>query len=97
VEASQPYEIARRLASDGYRVRAYDPLVRDVPEKAELMPSIEECLAEADACVIATAWDEFKRLTRRELERTISPDAIIDCWRLLDEPRAEPAHAHSTI
>lgn len=88
VEASQPYEIAGRLASSGYRVRAYDPLVRTAPENAELVPSIEACLAEADACVIATAWDEFKRLTRRELERTISPDAIIDCWRLL-EPAAE--------
>ncbi len=86
-EASQPVEIVHSLVRDGYRVRAYDPQVREVPhDGAELVSSVEACLEAADCCVIATAWDEFTRLRRSELESRIKPGAIIDCWRLLDEP-----------
>jgi UDPglucose 6-dehydrogenase len=91
VEASQPFEIARRLAADGYRVRAYDPLVRQAPEQTELAATLEACLDEADACVIATAWDEFARLRRGDLESRMRPEAIIDCWRLLADPAPETA------
>jgi len=87
IEASQAVEIVRRLVSDGYRVRAYDPQVKAIPAtNAELMASVEACLAEADCCVIATAWEEFQRLKRKELPSRIKPEAIIDCWRLLEGP-----------
>jgi len=86
-EASQPVEIVRQLVRDGYRVRAYDPQVKEAPDPAaELVASVEACLDEADCCVIATAWDEFNRLNRRDLEERMKPEAIVDCWRLLDEP-----------
>jgi len=92
IEASQPVEIIRRLVSDGYRVRAYDPQVREIPGDgaqaagAELTASAESCLDEAECCVIATAWEEFRRLDRGELQARIKPNAIIDCWRLLEQP-----------
>jgi UDPglucose 6-dehydrogenase len=91
-EASQPFEIARRLAHDGYRVRAYDPAVREAPEAVELVASVAACLDEADCCVIATAWDEFARLQRADIGARIAPEAIIDCWNLLSQPAArQPA------
>jgi len=61
--------------------------VKEAPDPAaELVASVEACLDEADCCVIATAWDEFNRLNRRDLEERMKPEAIVDCWRLLDEP-----------
>jgi len=87
IEASQAVEIVRRLLLGGYQVRVYDPQVKAIPEEnAELVASVEACLAEADCCVIATAWEEFQRLKRKALPSRIKPEAIIDCWRLLEEP-----------
>jgi len=85
IEESQPVEIVRQLVNDGYRVRAYDPQVKDIPfDGADMVASAESCLEEADCCVIATEWEEFGRIERGELERTMRPDAIIDCWQILE-------------
>ncbi len=97
VEASQPVEIVRRLLSNGYRVRAYDPQVKALPgdaadgQGAEIVSSVDACLAGADCCVIATAWEEFGRLGRGELQSRIRPEAIIDCWKVLERPKGMSA------
>ena len=86
IEASQPVEIVRRLVDDGYRVRAYDPQVKDIPcDGAVLARSAASCLEEADCCVIATEWKEFGQIERGELEEKIGPEAIIDCWQMRRE------------
>jgi len=40
---------------------------------------------------IATAWEEFGRLGRGELQSRIRPEAIIDCWKVLERPKGMSA------
>ena len=49
------------------------------------MPSsAQTCILEADAVLITTPWDEFKRLEYSGLNGSDDP-IVIDCWGMLDE------------
>lgn len=49
--------------------------------------SAEECVRQADVVVLATPWDEFKRLPAAQFARHSPPRVVIDCWRLLAPDR----------
>jgi UDP-glucose 6-dehydrogenase len=95
VEESQAIDIAKHLASSGYRVIVYDPQAIEAA-KSELGDQIESatdvasCAAAADLLIIATPWPSFRDLPLQALRRPNGHRLpVIDCWRLL--PRAEVA------
>jgi UDPglucose 6-dehydrogenase len=78
-------KIALELVRNGARVTVHDP--KALPNvRAQLgaavayAESLEEAVREADVIVIATAWDEYRKLNIS----LVKPGAVaIDCWRIL--------------
>lgn len=89
VEASQAIDIAKALRECGHSISVYDPLgipnAKDIlGGKVEYTNSVGECIASADVCIIATPWDEFKKLGPEDFATKVDRPVIIDCWRILD-------------
>jgi UDPglucose 6-dehydrogenase len=74
--------IIKRLLSEGATIRAYDP---QAMEKAkEELPGITYCLShyeaaqQADAILVLTEWDEFRKLDWDRLTATVAHPLLID-------------------
>lgn len=96
VDESPGLLLVRELASRGVDVVGYDPAANGNAARAldgagRLSDSLDDAVAAADTIVIATAWDEFKRLDPSVLERNGHRRVVIDCWRVL--PREQFEHA----
>jgi len=90
VRESPAVEIARRLLREGAAVRAYDPaalqnFARAVPE-AVVCRDPYEAAAGADAVVVLTAWEEFRRLDLDRLKAALRRPVLIDGRNLFDPP-----------
>lgn len=89
VEQSQAMEIAASLARDErYAVAVYDPMAMNearaaLGKRVKFCGAVDACLKNADLCIIATAWPEFRRLTAETLIARMRRPRVIDCWRLL--------------
>ena len=72
--------LARLLLRAGFRVRAYDPAVRELHGDLgiTIRPSAVDACAGADAVVIATEWPEFARIDLRSLRRAMRGDLLFD-------------------
>jgi UDPglucose 6-dehydrogenase len=90
VEESQGVAFARYFLAQGVPVVAYDPAAAE-GARAQLegditfAASAEECARQADLLLIATAWDEFRRLSPRALKDSGRRPVVVDCWRILPE------------
>ena len=96
IECSQGIQIAEYLASRGVAVTVHDPVA--MPNAAavfgdsiEFAESTRDCVKDADVVVIATAWDEFKRLTQDDLKQPLSSVVLFDCWDMFDQSRFGPS------
>jgi len=81
-------DLIHRLLKEGARVRAYDP---EAMEKAKAaLPEVEfsdSALAaaeEAEALVIATEWEEFRRLDWPKIHNSMARPLILDGRNLLN-------------
>jgi len=88
IEESQGVLITKILLERGFEIVAYDPVAiepaRQVFGKSiEYASSAQTCILEADAVLITTPWDEFKRLEYSCLNGGHDP-LVIDCWGMLD-------------
>ncbi len=82
--------VVQALLREGAVIRGYDPVAADEARKIfnsqelELSGSLSEALEKADAVVLLTRWDEFKKVP--ELLRGQSPQPLfVDGRRLLDK------------
>ena len=84
--------LARLLLRAGFRVRAYDPAVRELPGERGITvrPSAVDACDGVDAVVIATEWPEFARIDLRSLRRATRGDLLFD-GRSLITPGAAAA------
>ena len=94
VEESQGLLLAQRLLAEGISVAIYDPAGMKnaqmvLGDSAILASSTQECVQLADVVVIATPWDEFKRLSPEGLRRNSTRRVLVDCWRVLDPKKYE--------
>ena len=79
--------LASRLLAEGAEVRAWDPVVRNrgnLPGGVDVVSSIEEAVAGADAAVIVTEWNELRDLARDEIRDAMANPLVIDGRNLLD-------------
>jgi UDPglucose 6-dehydrogenase len=93
IEESQGVLIAKILLERGFKIVAYDPVAIEAARKVfgksiEYAASAQTCILEADAVLITTPWDEFKRLEYSCLNGSNDP-IVIDCWGMLDEEVTE--------
>jgi UDPglucose 6-dehydrogenase len=76
--------IIERLLQLGARVKAYDPIAMDAcrAQRAELKikycASALECVRDADALVVVTEWDEFRRLELPALAAAMNTAILVD-------------------
>jgi UDPglucose 6-dehydrogenase len=77
--------IIQQLLELGARVRAFDPHVPaarrqdpDVFDRIEIVRSLDDCFAGADAIVLATEWDDFDNLDWRACADQMKGEAVID-------------------
>lgn len=87
IEESQGIQLVKGLTEAGARVVAYDPLAgpgarEELKDKAVVMSSIKECLAQADAVLIATPDPEFAALKAEDFNQGRKV-LVLDFWRLL--------------
>ncbi len=81
--------IIRALLREGAKVKGYDPVAADEarrlfsPQELELSKTLAEGLTQADAIVLVTRWDEFRKVP--ELLKHLTPQPLfVDGRRLLD-------------
>ncbi len=88
-------DIAAELTRLGARVRAFDPVVGEVPPHLdgafELAPSVEAAARQADALVLVTEWPEFAEIEPVELRRLVRVPLVLDGRNLLDPDRYRAA------
>jgi UDPglucose 6-dehydrogenase len=86
IEESPSIFLAKKLINKGIKVCAYDPLAMDNAKREigsiNYMSSTESAINGADVIVIATACDDFKKITPNRIKKTAK---LIDCCGLLDE------------
>jgi UDPglucose 6-dehydrogenase len=79
--------LASRLLAEGAEVRAWDPVVRNpgnLPRGVDVVSTVEEAVAGADAAVIVTEWDELRDLASADIRSAMASPLIIDGRNLLD-------------
>ncbi len=80
--------LSARLQAAGAQVRAYDPVAEH--EARKLMPNLDfaddalSAVAGADAAVLVTEWDEFKRLDLDAVAAAMSGTLVVDGRNALD-------------
>ncbi|MHB0870306.1 MAG: UDP-glucose dehydrogenase family protein [Chloroflexota bacterium] len=84
--------IIRLLHSQGARVRAYDPVARNVAERllhgqVTLCDSAYEAAAEADAVVVVTEWNEFRQLDMAALRESMRHPVLVDGRNMFEPAR----------
>lgn len=92
IRESPALRIVKSLLEEGSRLRAYDPQAmdavrREIPPREgsmEYCSSAYEAARGADALLILTDWDEFRRLDLAKLREVMEVAAIIDGRNLLN-------------
>jgi len=79
-------KIARTLMSKGATVCAYDPVVKKISlpgyEALQYAQSIEDCLKEAQCCIVATEWEPFRSLKPEDFIKHMSNPVVVDARRV---------------
>lgn len=100
-ESSFSLNLIELLVFRGAVVSAYDPAVKECPWKIrgdfKIHKNIPETLKEADACIVATPWDEFKKLRALDFERTMKQTILLDPWRLYERESREAFHRYLPV
>ncbi len=80
-------DLVNQLVAEGARVRVYDPeamhKARAVLPQAECSASAYEAAEDAEALVIATEWDQFRKLDWERIRQAMARPLILDGRNLL--------------
>jgi UDPglucose 6-dehydrogenase len=80
--------IIQALRRRGLRVRVFDPVVRrgadGIPDGVEFATSAYDAAKGADALVLVTEWNEFRRLDLARVRRVMRRRAIVDLRNVYD-------------
>jgi len=82
-------KIIEELLHDSAEIFAYDPKAMNnyrkiFGEKISFVDSAQECIKDAECCIIVTEWDEFKDIKPEYFKATMKRPLIIDGRRLYD-------------
>lgn len=97
---SSSVETCRAMSEAGARIQAFDPGVTGLPSDLSfirLMPSAESALEGADALLVQTQWDEFKKLSADLIVRRINAAVVVDPNGFLDTLQHAPGLRYFAI
>ena len=85
--------LASRLLAEGAEVRAWDPVAdgSTLPGGVEVVGSVADAVAGADAAVVVTEWPELRDLAREDVRRAMRNPLIVDGRNLLDPAETRAA------
>jgi UDPglucose 6-dehydrogenase len=95
VREAPALRIAKRLLAAGAQVRAFDPV--GMPNAARALPGLRmganayEVCEGADALVIVTEWNEFRRLDLERIKRLLKNPVLIDMRNIYSPAEANAA------
>lgn len=86
--------IIEHLVAEGATVRAYDPVAKEKAKaifgnRISYAPSALEAIDGADALVIVTDWDEFRRANLKKVRRLLRHPLVLDGRNLYDPAAME--------
>lgn len=81
--------IIKRLKEEGVKIQVYDPVAIEEAKKIinndiEYCESVKECIKNADACLLVTEWEEFKKLSPEFFIENMKTPIIIDGRKIYD-------------
>ena len=86
---SDSIKIAAGLLREGIKLSVYDPAGMPNAREAlgedsiEYTASVADCLKDAELCILATPWDEFRNLKTKDFTANMKEPVLLDCWRTL--------------
>lgn len=92
VEESAALGLTKNIAKKGAEVSVYDPQGMNNAEivlgkSINYTTSVKECLGNAELCILATPWQEFKSLKPEDFVETMKKPVIFDCWRIFERSK----------
>lgn len=76
------------LQKEGAKVKSYDPVAMDGAKKVfsgiEFCKNLYECIDGADAAIILTDWEEFKKIDLKKAKKIMNKCLIIDGRNIFD-------------
>lgn len=89
IREAPPLKLVSRLLKEGAKVKVYDPAAmaevrKTFGEKLVYAASALEAVRDAECCIIATEWDEFKSLKPEDFVKHMRNPAVVDCRRIYD-------------
>ncbi|OGO00878.1 MAG: hypothetical protein A2Y90_02805, partial [Chloroflexi bacterium RBG_13_52_12] len=90
VEESAVVKIASHLLKKGASLSVYDPAGMANSRKIlgdkgiHYAGDAKECLKDAEFCILATPWKEFKDLQPDDFIANMKRPMLLDCWRFFD-------------
>ncbi|MBI4845869.1 MAG: UDP-glucose/GDP-mannose dehydrogenase family protein [Candidatus Omnitrophica bacterium] len=88
IRSASAIDLIKMLQDEGAHVKAYDPKAMD--HARSILPNVEFCknpyhvAKGADALVIVTEWDEFKKLNLSKIKKLLKHKIIIDGRNIFD-------------
>jgi UDPglucose 6-dehydrogenase len=82
-------KIIDRLLQEGADVCAYDPAAmentrKSFGERLSFARSAEDCIIDADCCIVVTEWEEFIRMRPEDFKSRMRKPVLIDGRRVYD-------------
>lgn len=103
VEESAAIYIASALLAEGAKLSVYDPAGmgnarKELGERiVSYAGSVKECLKDADYCILATPWAEFKSLRPEDFLSGMKKPGLLDCWKIYDRDEFSREIDYQTI
>lgn len=86
---STAIELCRWISDNGGQVRAFDPVVKTLPEDlaaiVDLKGSVAGALKGSDALIVATQWPEFEEIAAHTVCKEMNSPMVIDQNRFLNK------------
>ncbi len=86
---SAAIELCHRLLDSKAIIRAFDPIVKSLPDdlrkRIQICGSAIEAVEGSDAAVIATEWEAFRGLSAQNLIATMRTPLVLDANRFLEK------------
>lgn len=85
---SQSLEFAKLLINKKVKIRAYDPVIKNLNLKyIDLKTSIEDFLIDLDMLILMTGWPQFKLIDPELVSNLMRQKVIIDTKNFLDKQK----------
>ena len=93
VRMSPAIELCQRLQKEGAILRVHDPKAMDkakaVLRNVTYVPNMNDVADGCDALVVATEWDEFKKLDLQRARKALTHPIMLDGRNLFDPQEME--------